>query len=174
MKFSNDLVFVDVETTGLDASSDSIIEIAAIRPFQGEKRDRLDCFVSLIKTATPLGPRITKLTGITNELLDQSGNDAKEVMAEFCGFIGASDLVAHNARFDAGFIQAAIEKHCGHLWRPMNFVCTLQLARDRWPSLPTYRLEELTKSMEVDAHRALGDARRCMTLFYQMHPHLIP
>jgi DNA polymerase-3 subunit alpha (Gram-positive type) len=156
-------VIFDLETSGLSPSTSEIIEIAAIGYNIGELRE-FPTLSSLIKPQKKISKRITAITGITNELLEEKGKDLRTVLKDFFDFAEDATLVAHNAKFDMGFIRAACEKL--DLPLPTNKVlCTLIMAKQKWPGMPSYKLTELTSSMDVEAHRAMGDATRALALF---------
>jgi len=96
---------IDTETTGLDSSKDEIIELGMIAftyNDQGELGDVVAVFNALRQPYRPIPTEITKLTGITNEMVAGKTIDPKEVE----DFIAPADLViAHNARFDRPFCE---------------------------------------------------------------------
>lgn len=151
-------VVVDLETSGLSVERDVIIEIAALKVVNGSEVDR---FQSLVKTNAELTDEVTRLTGLSKCDLED-GEELDEVIESFLAFIGSSPLVMHNADFDMGFIDAALElfdideldNEC---------IDTLTMARKRLPHLGSYGLDDLMRSFgieSVDRHRALGD---CLT-----------
>jgi len=160
-------VVFDLETTGLSPATSEIIEIAAIGYSIG-KETEFPAITALIRPRKKITKRITVLTGITNELLAEKGEDLRTVLKDFFDFAGDATLVAHNAKFDMAFLHAACEKV--GLPSPTNKVlCTMIMAREKWPGNPSYRLTELTKNMDAQAHRAMGDATRALTLFIAIH-----
>jgi DNA polymerase-3 subunit alpha (Gram-positive type) len=160
-------VVFDLETSGLSPDTSEIIEIAAIRYTIGEMTE-FPALTALIKPRKKITKRITALTGITNELLEEKGEDLRAVLKDFFAFAGDATLVAHNAKFDMGFLHAACEQV--GLPSPTNKVlCTLIMSREKWPGMPSYKLTELTKSTGTQAHRAMGDATRALTLFVSIH-----
>ena len=90
-----------------------------------------------------------------------------EKIGELVSFIGKSPLVAHNARFDGGFLRAA----CLRAGRPLPGIPlfdTCLLARRLWPEWRSYRLARVLESLGLrrdDLHRALGDAFACRDVF---------
>jgi DNA polymerase III subunit epsilon len=157
-------VVVDLETTGLSAEWDEIIEIGAIRATRGT--DVHDTFQVLIKPDKKVPKRITELTGISQEMVDSKGMALSEVLPQFLDFIGDRPLVAFNAPFDMGFLKNAAKKH--NLTIKNRHSCALKMARRAWPGLPSYRLSELAKTMDLpddDTHRALGDCHRAWIVY---------
>jgi DNA polymerase III alpha subunit (gram-positive type) len=101
-------VIFDFETTGLDPDRDKVIEVAALKIFEGQVKDE---FGSLIKIEERLPEKITEITGITDDML-QSGGNPLDVWTEFFHFIGNYALIGHNViNFDRLFLQAAFPKY---------------------------------------------------------------
>jgi DNA polymerase III epsilon subunit-like protein len=95
---------LDLETTGTDVSSDEIIEVCAIKIAEGVEQG----FLCELVKGSSLSPQITKLTGITTSDL-QSGRDLELILYELLDFIEDAPLVMHNAPFDMGFLERALE-----------------------------------------------------------------
>ena len=148
------IVIFDFETTGLDSIRDRIIEIGAIKYVKGE---RVGDFSSLIKPEVPLPEIITRITGITEEMLE--GQPAIEaVMPDFLQFIDKSVLVAHNAEFDMAFLRSAAQRQGYQIDYPC--FCTLKMARQLLPDLESKNLDTLAKHYELSfaaRHRSIGD-----------------
>ena len=150
------IVVFDLETTGLDSDIDRIIEIGAIKTLNGET---LAEFSSLVKASFAISSTITRLTGITQEMLvDQPQIEA--VMPEFLKFIEGSILVAHNAPFDSGFLK----KECSRLNIDIDWAtfCTLKMARELLPNLESRSLDALAAHFHLSfeaRHRSIGDVR---------------
>jgi len=159
-KFAERFIAVDVETTGLSIKrGDRIIEIGAVVMEGGSIGDE---FQALICVKRRIHRAAQQVHGITKEML--LGQPlADEVMPEFMKFIADSTLVAHNARFDMGFIRHECLRFGMELTNP--FHCTLKLSRRLYPKLQNHRLETVYRhllgrmSEEVRCHRALDDAR---------------
>jgi len=95
------IVSIDIETTGLDAQRDAIIEIAAVR-FNGRRIEGE--WNSLINPNRPIPPMITQLTGINNDMV-RNAPPLKAVIQDLEAFIGSDPVLGHNVRFDLGFLQ---------------------------------------------------------------------
>ncbi|MFN8489119.1 MAG: helicase C-terminal domain-containing protein [Caldilineaceae bacterium] len=156
-------VALDLETTGLDANRDAIIEIGAVR-FQGNAR--LDRFVTFVNPQRSIPLRIQQITGIRNA--DVAGAPTlAQVLPELLAFVRSdvTAVIAHNAGFDLGFLRAAgVNFH-----RPV--LDTFELATILLPSLTSYNLGELCRSLAIsllDEHRALGDAEATAQLFMHL------
>ncbi len=158
-------IVFDFETTGLSATTDQIIEIGAIRVNQGSNEHQT--FQSLVKSDRPIGAETTRLTGITQTMLDESGKDISEILPEFREFVGDSLMVAFNAPFDRSFLIAACKKAQLPMF-PNKMDCALKRVRKAYPGLKSYRLTDLAKVGKLTLegqHRALGDSQRAMIVY---------
>jgi DNA polymerase-3 subunit epsilon/ATP-dependent DNA helicase DinG len=144
-------IALDVETTGLEAGVDEIIEIAAVK-FQGEQV--LETFDQLVRPRHSLPLKITRLTGITDaDLADAPRFSA--VAPELVRFIKSYPLVGHSISFDLRMLQAQ------GLRVPQPAYDTFDLATLLMPNAPAYKLSALAESLGIvheDAHRARSDA----------------
>lgn len=159
-------VVVDLETTGLSAHKDRIIEIGAVKIHGGEEISRFSTFVDPGRLIPPL---ITNITGISDDDVDGAPEEAQAVK-DFLEFARGSVLVAHNARFDIGFLQAASMR--AHItWPQPTHLCTLVLARtmlDR-SAVGSFKLSSLARHFHATTtptHRALDDALATVTVFH--------
>lgn len=145
-------VALDLETTGLSAERDAIIEVGAVKYRDGEMVDE---FVSLVNPGRPIPSEITMLTGITDR--DVSSAPAfSQIETALMRFVGALPVVGHNVSFDLGFVrgQGLLTENKG--------LDTWELATILLPSLPGYSLAALAGHFGLslpNAHRALNDAR---------------
>ena len=161
-----DFAVVDIETTGLDAEKDEIIEIAAIRPSVGGGVERMQTFV---RPERGIPDSITELTGITQEDVD-GGLELSEAIDALLEFVGTRPLVMHNSEFDLGFIDAAMESM---ELDELDNQCfdTLELARKKLPGMSGYRLDDLAQALEIEhevKHRAMSDCETTMELFMRL------
>lgn len=156
-------VIVDTETTGTNAKSDRVIEIAAVKVLGGQV---VDTFSQLINPERSVPRRITQLTGISTAMVfDQP--TAAQVMQRFLKFLSDGVFVAHNLTFDQRFVNAELAR-IGK--SPLNneSLCTLRLARRLLPGLRSKGLSSLVDhyKLVVDGrHRALGDAGATAEIF---------
>ena len=166
-------IVFDTETTGFTPYSDQMIEIGAVKIKNGEIIDRFD---ELINPGRLLPKKIIELTNITDEMLAPCDNE-ENVTKRFMAFIGDLPMVAHNAKFDIGFISAAYNKY--NLGEFNNTVLdTMSMARMLYPNWKNHKLSTLVKQLEVpwdeDAHHradydsegtAIGFYKMCKTLY---------
>lgn len=159
-------VVFDTETTGLNAREDTLIEIAAVKVRGGEI---VDTYAKLIDPGRPLSPKITDLTGISNDMV--AGQPTLEqVLPEFREFVEGTILVAHNAEFDVGFLNQCAERIGMEPWTE-PVIDTLALARALYPGEKNYRLKTLTQKFGVELvnhHRALADSEATARVFFKM------
>ena len=99
------MVFLDLETTGLDPLNDQIIEIGAIKIEQGQTVE----FHCLVQTDHTVSPAVTELTGISQEML-RAGTPLSDSMHALRDFIDGVTLIGYNISFDIRFINAAFSK----------------------------------------------------------------
>ena len=166
----DDVVFgiVDLETTGLAARRDRILEIGLVVQCAGRTLDR---YATLIDVEIPIPTVITELTGIDagETLAAPSESQALEAFARVLDRHRVDVLVAHNARFDRAFMERAWKKHRGAPPLPA-FLCSLRLAR-KWVRAPRYGLGVLAEQLGVPQwgrHRALGDAEMAARLWHEL------
>lgn len=149
-----DLAFVDIETTGSDFDRDRITEIG-IKLVSG---DHHETWESLINPGTFIPQNIQALTGIRPEMVQHQppfDELARQILEKLEGKI----FVAHNARFDYGFLKASF-KRLGIDFKP-KVLCTVKLSRLLFPDQARHNLDTIiqTHGLNVSArHRALGDA----------------
>jgi len=168
-KTAGQFVAVDVETTGLSTKrGDRIIEIGAV-VLEGDRIG--EEFHALICVKERIHWAAQQVHGITEEMLLGKPR-ADEVMPEFRKFIAYCALVAHNARFDMGFISDEFLRLGMGLTNPCH--CTLELSRRLYPKLPNHKLETVYRHLfgevpgEAKRHRALDDARLVARMWVEM------
>ena len=152
---ANYIVF-DVETTGLSAVYDTIIELAAVKMHKGNV---IETFEEFIDPGHPLSQTTINLTGITDEMVRGSKSE-KEVLQLFKEFCGDDILVAHNASFDMGFLNTSYEKY-EMPEAPNPVIDTLELSRLLHPEMKSHRLNTLSKKYNINLeqhHRAVYDS----------------
>ncbi|GAB7388254.1 PolC-type DNA polymerase III [Bacillaceae bacterium] len=163
---SDTYIVFDVETTGLSAVRDKIIELAAVKVRGGEI---VDTFESFVDPHQPLTKTISELTGITDEML-RGAPELDEVLRKFRDFVGDGVLAAHNARFDMGFLNIGY-KRIGEPELANPVIDTLEMARFLYPGMKNYRLNTLCEKFNIELvshHRAVYDARATGHLLWRM------
>jgi DNA polymerase-3 subunit alpha (Gram-positive type) len=164
-KLSGSFVVFDLETTGLFRCLDKITEIGAVKIENGKITERFSTFVN---PERPIPKKIVELTSITDEMVAVAPK-IEEILPKFFEFCKGSVLVAHNARFDTGFIRK-VAKDCGFEYN-FSHVDTLMLARGLYPEFVNHRLSTLTKNLKVTLshhHRAVDDANATAEVFIKM------
>jgi DNA polymerase-3 subunit epsilon len=160
-------VVVDLETTGGSPErGDRIIEIGAVRIRGGRVVER---FAELVDPERSLPPFITRLTGITPDML-AGRRPIRDVIGRFERFAAGDVLIAHNARFDVPFLSSALRTAAGRGF-DQPCLCTLRLARRALPLLRRRSLDSLAAHFGipvVDRHRALGDALMTAEVFFHL------
>ena len=147
-------VLVDVETTGANPLSDRITEIAVMRVERGEL---VECWESLVNPGRGIPPLIQRLIGITDEMV--AGAPAFADLAEVVRTrLDGAVFVAHNARFDYGFIRNEFARLGQQFDAPV--LCTVKLSRALYPEHHKHGLDALIArhGFQCEArHRAMGD-----------------
>ena len=161
--FEDSFVIVDLETTGLSPINSEIIEIGAIKVVNNEVVDTMDVFV---RPSRPLSPFTTRLTGITNEMVDE-GLSIKQALKVFEEFSYGMRLMAHNAKFDMGFLDTYMRKNLGKA-APTNTLDTLAMSRAIVKDVPNHKLGTLATHFNIDysgAHRSLRDCEITLEVY---------
>jgi ATP-dependent DNA helicase DinG len=151
-------VSIDLETTGLQPETETIIEIAAVK-FQGAAV--LDTFHTLVATRRPIPYRVQRLTGITAADLEHAP-PFEAVAPRLSAFLGHAALVGHSVPFDAAFLR----KRGLALENPL--LDTFELATVLLPALPNYTLERVAEALHLGGegfHRAMADAMLAKEVF---------
>jgi DNA polymerase-3 subunit epsilon len=156
---------IDIETTGGRPARDKITEIAVIL-HDGD--NILHRFESLINPEVPIPIGITELTGITNEMVREAPR-FYEIARDIVEMTQGHIFVAHNVRFDYGFIQEEFRR-LGYSFSRKQ-LCTVRLARKAFPGYRSYSLGNLIAQLQLNAgnrHRAMGDAMATADLFQRI------
>ena len=160
--FAPILAFVDLETTGTGAASDAITEVGIVRVEadpEGLAAPVVTEWSTLVNPGVPIPAEIQALTGITNAMVRDAPPFAR-VADEVAARTAGATFVAHNARFDYGFLKYAFAR----LERTFTarVLCTVRLSRRLFPDEPRHNLDSVIArhALSPDGrHRALGDAR---------------
>lgn len=160
------LAFVDLETTGATATSDRITEIGIVEVDpDGSVRE----WQQLVNPGTRIPPFIEQLTGISNAMVADAPSFetvAEEVLKRLAGRL----FIAHNARFDYGFLKNEF-KRLGVVFRA-PVLCTVKLSRHLFPEHKRHNLDSLIErhGLTADArHRALADAQLIHQFWQRVH-----
>jgi DNA polymerase-3 subunit epsilon/ATP-dependent DNA helicase DinG len=156
------IVALDIETTGLDPRSDSIIEIGAVR-FSGSRVESE--WSTLVNPGRPIPSFITHLTGITNMMVSKAP-PIKAVIQDLADFVGDLPVLGHNVRFDLSFLQ----QH--KILMQNEALDTYELASVLMPTAGRYNLGALGQNLGIllpATHRALDDARVTHGIFTRLY-----
>jgi DNA polymerase-3 subunit epsilon len=152
---SQALIFLDLETTGMSAAQERITEIGLVEVADGECVGR---WSQLVNPQRSIPPFIEALTGITDEMVEHAPTFGQLAPGLFQRLEGKV-LIAHNARFDCGFLKSEFER-TGMVYHP-RVLCTVKLSRKLFPEHRRHNLDSLIErhGLKCSArHRALGDA----------------
>ncbi len=161
-------VFFDIETTGLfPRRGDRIIEIGAVAFLDGTLEQEFSSMMNAQKRITKAAQQVH---GISNEEL-QNAPEPETVCRNFNDFITGSTLIAHNAAFDMSFLRYEFQRH--RLCLNNKTLCTLQMSKRQFPTLPNHKLETVYQHIVGDKqikqkHRALDDARMVAAIWMAM------
>ena len=152
--------FVDVETTGTRAAADRITEIGIVRVEDAcTESPCVSEWSSLVDPEVPIPPAIQALTGITDAMV-RSAPTFSRVAADVQQMIAGCVFVAHNARFDYGFLKHAFARAARSF--SARVLCTVRLSRRLYPEADGHSLDALIARHGLaiaNRHRALDDAR---------------
>ncbi len=161
-KKQNIFVAIDVETTGLSPFANELIEVSAIK-YDGNKK--IDTFSTLIRPKVQIPYYITKITGITNDMV-KNAPEVEEVMPELIRFVGDSAIVAHNANFDYKFIQ----NYSNNSFTKNKVIDTVPIGRKLYPELPNHKLGTIARHIGITEdgfHRAEFDCECCAKIYME-------
>jgi len=162
--FPKGLVAFDLETSGLSPLMDEIIEIAAIKVIGSE----ISSYETLIKPKKPIPPFTTDIHGITDDMVKDSPSIG-EVLPEFLEFAAGHTWVAHNSKFDVGFVVFNMHQEKIDFFDTEVF-CSCKLSRKLVKGSENHKLNTLAKFFNVELenhHRALDDTMACLKIFAQ-------
>jgi len=160
--FAPSLAFVDLETTGTTAREDAITDVAIVRVDAdpaGCAPPRVTEWTTLVDPGVPIPPAIQALTGITDAMV-RAAPPFSAIASEIAALTAGAVFVAHNARFDYGFLKHAFAR----LDRTFSarVLCTVKVSRRLYPDADRHSLDHLIERHALTVtqrHRALGDAR---------------
>lgn len=158
-------VVFDLETTGIGAKSNQIIEIGAVKVEEGKIGETFSVFVNPLR---PIPYPIQQLTGIDDSMVSNA-KMIQEVLPEFIQFCEGCVMVAHNASFDMGFIEQKAKEQ--GIETDYTVIDTVAVARALLPDLKRYKLDTVAKRLGVSLenhHRAVDDATATAEIFVRM------
>ncbi len=158
-------VVFDIETTGFNPYEDKIIEIGAVKIKNLEIIDKFSVFIN---PERPIPEEIVKLTNITDEDV-KDAEKIETILPKFLDFVKDTTLVAHNARFDVGFVT----EKCNQLGYESNFsyIDTIEWAKLTLKDQKRFNLDALCKRFNIaneNHHRAVNDAEVTTQLFINL------
>ncbi len=163
----SDFVVFDLETTGTNCNSDSIVEISAIKIQSGKAVEE---FSTLVNPGCSIPFYASQVNGITDDMV-KDAPVFEDVLPCFLDFVGDLPLVGHNIHtFDLKFIYRDCEKYLGKSI-DNDYVDTLKLARTCLPELKHHSLTDLAAHFGIStegAHRALNDCRMTLAVYDEL------
>jgi len=160
-----DLVFVDLETTGGNPAIDRITEVGIVRVRGGEL---IEQWSSLVNPECAIPPYIEAFTGISNEMVADAPLFAA-IAASILQKIHGAVFVAHNARFDYSFLRNEFHSAALHFSAPV--LCTVKLSRRLFPGHARHNLDAVMERNGLTCsarHRALGDAKVLSDFWFKL------
>jgi DNA polymerase III subunit epsilon len=163
-------ILFDTETTGLDPlTGDRVIEVAALELLRDLPTGRQ--FHVLIDPGRDIPEEATRVHGLTRADLAGKPRFA-DIADEILAFFGEEPLVAHNAAFDFGFLNAELTRIGRPSLAQSRMVCTLVMAKTRFPGLPN-SLDALCRRFNIDlsertTHNALLDCRLLADVYIEL------
>ncbi|WP_079435959.1 exonuclease domain-containing protein [Zoogloea sp. LCSB751] len=171
MRFANGrwrgLAFVDIETNGGAATDEGITEVGIVEVDEDGVRE----WSQLIRPSSRIPEFITRLTGISNEMVADAPRFA-DVAADIHARLEGRLFIAHNARFDHGYLRNAFERAGLALKPPV--LCTVKLSRALYPEHKRHGLDSLIERHGLrvgERHRALADAQLIWQFWQHIHGH---
>ena len=159
-------VAIDLETTGTNPAEDRIIEVGAAKVECGRV---VSTFSTFVNPQISISPRITSLTGITDE--DVAGAPViADIIADMIAYTKDVPILGHNVIFDYSFIKKAAAN--SKLEYAKEGIDTLKIARRILPDVPHKNLPALCEHFKIDpgkSHRALDDAISASKLYYALY-----
>ncbi len=156
---------VDLETTGGSPKTGKIIEVAIV--IHNGKRV-IEDYSTLVNPLEPINPFITALTGISNDMVSAAPT-FDEIADEIYNLTYKRIFIAHNARFDYGFLKQEYRRLGRNYQR--QHLCTVKLSKKILPGHNSYSLGRICEDLEIpitNRHRALGDALATSVLFEKL------
>jgi DNA polymerase III epsilon subunit family exonuclease len=160
--FPNGIISIDLETTGLSPLVDQIIEVGAIKITPHGSV----IFQTLVNPLIPIPPHTTAIHNITDDMVKDSPT-LKSVLEDLKQFVGDLPIIAHNAKFDLGFIVLGMQRLKIALVGN-EIYCSCKLARHTHVEIINHKLSTLVKELNIpleNHHRATDDAFAAIKIF---------
>jgi DNA polymerase-3 subunit epsilon len=167
--FAQRIAYLDLETTGMSPARERVTEVGLVLVDDGVVTEE---WSQLINPEQPIPPEITYLTGISNSMVRAAPvfADVAPILQEK---LAGRLIVAHNARFDYGFLKAEFARlDLPFITKPL---CTVRLSRALYPQHNSHGLDAIIERFDLDVsqrHRALGDARLLWQLTQKLYARL--
>ena len=172
--FISDYTMLDIETTGLNPYRDHVTELGAVKVRANQVVDEFSQLV-VYPRSNHVPHFITKLNGITEELLLKEGKPVKEAMTAFRTFIGNDIIIGYNVNFDLNFLYDLTQKF--HLPKLSNdYVDVLRLARVYYPMQHNRLLDCIQRAgiAQVEEHHGLADSLDTKKVYDDFREHFTP
>ena len=172
---NHEVIVYDVESTGVDTTSDNIVQIAAIRV--DERGNILDTFERFIKPDKPVGSS-AEVHGFTDEFLAEHGEPPQVVLEDFKVFSKGAVIVGHNVNYDVSIFTSELHRH--NLGTPEfgAIYDTLDIFRRFYPNLPNHKLGFLSSHFPINhvpTHNAMDDIlATAQLLIYALDRNIVP
>ena len=160
--FPNGIIAIDLETTGLSPLVDRIIEVGAMKITPAGTI----IYQTLINPEIPIPEHTIAIHNITDEMVKDSPL-INDILTSLLDFMGGLPIIAHNAKFDLGFIVMGMQK-AKHELLNNDIYCSCKLARQTHSEVINHKLSTLVKELNiplVNHHRATDDAFACLKVF---------
>ncbi len=155
---------LDLETTGTNGTDDDIIQVGLV--LLDDEMNVTGTYASFVRPRVPVPPFITQLTGITDDDVSEAP-ELEDVLMQLIPLLDDAVLVAHNVGFDAGFLNASLDR-CGYVTFTGRRLDTLDLLRILYPTLTTYQLGAVSEALDIPHdrhHQADSDAMATALIF---------
>ena len=170
--FAPRVAFVDLETTGASPARARVTEVGIVLVETGPEGERISEWASLVNPGCAIPADIQWLTGISNEMV-RDAPPFERLAPEIAERLAGAVFVAHNARFDYGFLRAEFAR--AGIAFTARTLCTVRLSRHLQPDRGSHSLDALIERWGLpvaDRHRALGDARITLRFVQRLYERL--
>ncbi|TSO26823.1 exonuclease domain-containing protein [Lactobacillus sp. LL6] len=168
--FISDYTLIDIETTGLSPFRDRITELGGIKVRDGEVVDKYSHLIKYPQKNT-VPAFITKLNGITQEMIEKDGIPVKEAIHDFREFIGDDVIIGYNINFDLNFVYDLAKKY-NEVELNNDYVDVFRLARAFYPNERHNRLLDCMQRIgiaQIEQHRGLDDSLDTKKVYDYFH-----